>query len=62
MPGGTLTAMHENARRRAGNDEPFPVMTDRGIRIDAAALAAGFDPRVVDDLLMSSASVWLRQP
>ena len=59
MPGNILTAMHENARRRAGNDEPFPVMTDRGIRIDPAALAVGFDPRVVDDLLMTSAGVWL---
>lgn len=59
FPGDTLLTLHERARRRAGNDEPFPITESDGFRLGAAAIKAGIDPRVVEDLLVSMSDIWL---
>jgi hypothetical protein len=60
LPGDVLHELNDRARRLAGNDERFPITNADGFLIGPAALTAGFDPEVVDELLITSASVWLQ--
>ena len=58
FPGDTLLSLHERARRRAGNDETFPITEADGFRLGAAAIRVGIDPRVVEELLVSMSDIW----
>jgi Zn-finger nucleic acid-binding protein len=57
LPGAVLQERHEDARRAAGNDDPFP-NPPHGLVLGAAAVTVDIDPAVVHNLLMDSASVW----